>query len=162
MKKTENNTTSTIKLSALKNACRNVASFDNDITQVSKEDATLVKQLIKDVEKDNFKIVCKDTTLCSFFIVDNNKNTVCNVYDTMRIQFTTTQAKKYKELLFKDSKKRFYTQTYHKNEFISCKCTTYDELIDAFKFIYEKVYTVQSTEKTTSATKKAQNNVVNK
>lgn len=152
---TTNKNTNTIKLSDVKKACRNVASFNNDLTLASADDAKIVKQLKKDIEHKNFNVVCKDSTSCAFFIVDDNKNTVCNVYDTLRIQFTTVQAKKYRDALMKDSKNRFYEHIYHNNAFISCKCSTYTELLDAFTFIYNNVYNVKATvtENTTQAKK---------
>lgn len=154
----KNTTTSSIKLSDVKKACRNVASFNNDLSLASADDAKIVKQLKKDIEHKNFNVVCKDSTSCAFFIVDDNKNTVCNVYDTLRIQFTTVQAKKYRDALMNDSKKRFYEHIYHNNAFISCKCSTYAELLDAFNFIYNNVYNVKATVTEQKATDKKASN----
>ena len=52
----------------------------------------------------------------------------------------------------KDSKNRFYEHVYHNNTFISCKCSTYAELLDAFSFIYNNVYNVKATATETTAT----------
>lgn len=122
------------KLSAYKTACRNVASLADN---ASAEDKKLAFKLASAVETEDFNVVFKDTTACALFIVDDNKNTVCNVYDCMRIQFTTVQARKYKDALLADS--RFYTHIYKNNEFISCKCSTFDEFVSAMQYV-NKVY----------------------
>lgn len=144
--------TTDVKLSAYKNACRLYASLNETIDADNKK---LVHQLIADVARDDFHVVCKDTTSCALFIVDNNKNTVCNVYDCMRIQFTTVQARKYKNALLADS--RFYTHLYKNNEFISCKCATYSDFVSAMQYVYS-VYinskqTATATEQTATEAK---------
>ena len=120
-------------LSAYKNACRMCASLADS---ASDSDKALVKQIRDAIQHDDFIVVCKDTTACALFIVDNNKNTVCNVYDCLRIQFTTVQARKYKDTLLADSEKRFYTHVYKNNEFISCKCDSFDSFVSAMNFVY--------------------------
>ena len=142
----------TVKLSAVKTACRMIASL---ASLASAEAKAIVAKLKADIEHDDFLVVCKDTTSCALFIVDNNKNTVCNVYDCLRIQFTTVQARKYKEALLADKQKRFYTHVYKNNEFISCKCSTYDEFVSAMQFVYTVYMTAKQTATATEATAEA-------
>ena len=139
-----------VKLSAYKTACRNVASLSDS---ASDDDKKLSRQLVDAIQHDDFNVVLKDTTACCLFIVDDNKNTVCNVYDCLRIQFTTVQARKYHDALLADSEKRFFTHVYKNNEFISCKCSDFDSFVSAMNFVYS-VYT-DSKKQSATATETA-------
>lgn len=137
------------KLSAYKNACRECASLHDLASDIAK---SLVNELTSAIQHDDFHVVCKDTTACALFIVDDNNNTVCNVYDCMRIQFTTVQARKHKDALLSDS--RFYAHLYKNNEFISCKCSTFDEFVSAMQYVYT-VY-IDSKKQSTTVTAEAE------
>ena len=137
------------KLSAYKNACRMYASLNES---ADADSIALVNELKSAIQHDDFNVVCKDTTACALFIVDDNKNTVCNVYDCLRIQFTTVQARKYRDALLTDS--RFFTHLYKNNEFISCKCSTFDDFVSAMNFVYS-VY-VDSKKQSTTVTAEAE------
>lgn len=139
------------KLSAYKNACRMYASLNES---ADADSIALVNELTSAIQHDDFHVVCKDTTSCALFIVDNNKNTVCNVYDCLRIQFTTVQARKYRDALLTDS--RFYTHLYKNNEFISCKCSTYDDFVSAMQFVYTVYMNSKQTATATEQTAEQQ------
>lgn len=148
-----------VKLSDYKNACRVRAYLlrtANSIKELSDDEKRLTDEIVSKVQRDDFTVVFKDSTSCALFIVDANKNTVCNVYDCMRIQFTTQQARKYHDALLAD--KRFYTHYYKQNEFISCKCSSIEEFYNAMQYVYSvyinaKSTTVKSTAKSTAKAK---------
>ena len=147
----QNSDNNSVKLSAYKTACRMCASLANS---ASDNDKALVKQIREAIQHDDFIVVCKDTTACALFIVDNNKNTVCNVYDCLRIQFTTVQARKYKDALLADS--RFYTHLYKNNEFISCKCDSFDSFVSAMNYVYTVYMNSKQTATATEQTAEQQ------
>ena len=162
---TINNAITTMKASDAKRQLRECASFidysNNDYSALSKEQKTLVDAFEKALNTENYHIVLKDTTSCVMFIVDEHNNTVFNVYDTFRIQFTTSQAKKYKSELLKN--KQFATLMYKQNEFISAKSKDISNFIELVHYCYKAIdASEKSASKHTSASKKEQAQVANK
>ena len=143
------NTTTVVKMSEVKKACNLVASLVDD---ASKEDKAIVKNLIDAIQDDKHIVELRNTTNCIMFVRDEHKNVLFNVYDSFRIQFTTQQAKKYKDALLKDD--RFYTFTYKQKEFISAKSKDINDFIDLCKYCYKAIDT--SEKATTTATKQEQ------
>lgn len=151
-KKTTNNVLDNVKLSTLKKSCNLVATLAKD---ASKEDATIVNALLNEIQDEKHIVELRDTTSCIMFVRDEYNNVLFNVYDTFRIQFTTTQAKKYASELLKDS--RFYTFDYKQKQFISAKSKDVNDFIDLCKYCYKAIdASEKASAKTTSATKKAQ------
>lgn len=120
-------------------------------TALQLRDEQTVKRITKALTTKEYHIEIKDTTACVLFVLDKNNNTVFNVYDLFRIQFTTKQAQKYSDKLLADN--RFFEHTYKNKTFISAYAVDEKSFIELCKFCYKvvtesQVTTVKKTEQT--------------
>lgn len=106
-------------------------------------DEKTVKRLERALNTKEFHIEIKDTTACTLFVLDKNENTVFNVYDLFRIQFTTKQAQKYRDKLLADN--RFFEHIYKNKSFISAYAVDEKSFIELCKFCYKVVIESQMT-----------------
>lgn len=123
------------------------------------------QKFIDSVSDKTYTLIASESNSI-FSLVDERKNTVVIAYDNFRLQFTTVNAKRYKEFLFADNAKykdRFYTHLYKQKEFISIKTESIKDLKEVLTYIksvdreYKKSLKTESTkvvETTASEVKK--------
>lgn len=129
-----------MKMSDVRKACNMFASLATD---ADAETRRIASEIEKRLNTDNMHVVFKDTTSCVLFVVDANNNTVFNVYDTFRIQFTTKQVAKYRDALLANEK--FAVRMYKQKEFIEARSASMKEFFENARFAYDVVLNAQRT-----------------